>query len=169
IITPDDPDPDWPDWPDWPEPDWPEFDDPEDWDDGDIWGDWDDSYVEEPADDPLVSAIQQSSTLTSSQQAKLEEALRKLIGEGCMQEALYDALVRENVKLDFGMLPNAVNPANYNPYNKSIKFRDYNSITTESLKEELFHAWQSAFYPSGITQYLNVEKVNSNINAVSKP
>ncbi|WP_294068265.1 hypothetical protein [Proteiniphilum sp. UBA1028] len=46
-------------------------------------------------DDPLASAIQQSSTLTSSQQAKLEEALRKLIGEGCMQEALYDALVRE--------------------------------------------------------------------------
>ncbi|MDD4591110.1 MAG: hypothetical protein PHG06_11890 [Parabacteroides sp.] len=91
--------------------------------------------------------------MTPSQKALLSQALSGLITVGCMHEALYNALVSENVKLDFGMLPNAVNPANYNPYNKSIKFRDYNSITTESIKEELFHAWQDAYYPGGIAQY----------------
>ena len=131
----------------------PEFDDPEDWDDGDIWGDWDDYDDWESGSDPLIPSIQQSSTLTSSQQAKLEEALQKLIREGCMQQALYDALVSNNVKLDFGMLPNAVNPATYNPYNKSIKFKENGSITAENLKEELFHAWQDAYYPGGTAQY----------------
>ncbi|MDD4591112.1 MAG: hypothetical protein PHG06_11900 [Parabacteroides sp.] len=154
IITPDDPDPE-PDWPDWPGPDWLDVEEPGYGDDGNLWDDldyWDDSYVEEPADDPLVSAIQQSSTLTSSQQAKLEEALRKLIGEGCMQEALYNALVSENVKLDFGMKTGTA-PAAYDPNTKKITFNDDVNITGESLKEELFHAWQDAYYAGGIGQY----------------
>lgn len=65
---------------------------------------------------------------------------------------MYDALVNASVKLDFGILPTAVNPANYNPYNKSLKFRENNAITSENLKEELFHVWQDVYCSIARTQ-----------------
>ena len=37
--------------------------------------------------------------------------------------------------------------------------------TDETLKEELFHAWQDAFYPGDISQYLSVGKVNIEFEA----
>jgi hypothetical protein len=86
----------------------------------------------------------------------LDSALKELREEGCMQEALYNALVGNNVKLNFGMYTNVTETsaaAAYDPNYKSIKFRDKKAITKESLKEELFHALQDVYYPGGIAQY----------------
>lgn len=91
-------------------------------------------------------------TMSDDQIKKLNEALENLIDEGCMQKALYDALVEKNVKLDFGMKTGTA-PGAYNPYTKRMSFDDKGSITSEILKEELFHAWQDAYYPGGIAQY----------------
>ena len=94
--------------------------------------------------------------MSDDQIKKLNEALENLIDEGCMQKALYDALVEKNVKLNFGMVANPTDltaPANYNPNNKSINFKTYDKITAANLKEEIFHAWQDAYYPGGIAQY----------------
>ena len=55
--------------------------------------------------------------MSDDQIKKLNEALENLIDEGCMQKALYDALVEKNVKLNFGMVANPTDltaPANYN-------------------------------------------------------
>ena len=85
-----------------------------------------------------------------------------------MQKTLYDALVSKNVKLNFGMYYSPSEnsaPASYNPSDKSVRFRDYNSITAENLKEELFHAWQDAYYPGGIWQYRETGKVNVEFEA----
>ena len=46
-----------------------------------------------------------------------------------------------------------------------MKFRKNGSITKDNRKEEFFHAWQDAFYPGGISQYLNVGKVNIEFEA----
>ena len=94
--------------------------------------------------------------MSDDQIKKLNEALENLIDEGCMQKALYDALVEKNVKLNFGMVANSTDltaPANYNPNNKSINFKTYDEITAANLKEEIFHAWQDAYYPGGTAQY----------------
>lgn len=44
-------------------------------------------------------------------------------------------------------------------------FSDNTSITSAVLKEELFHAWQNAYYSGGIAQYLDVGKVNIEFEA----
>ena len=111
---------------------------------------------------PPVSAstelqkIMKSISMTDAQKEKLNQALDDFIKEGCMQKALYDALFNKNVKLDFGMVATPTDtsaPANYNPNNKSIKFKNASEITNANLKEELFHAWQDAYYPGGTAQY----------------
>ena len=76
--------------------------------------------------------------------------------EDCLLQALYDQLVNKKVKIDFRMYSNPTEnsaAANYDPRYKSISFRENSTITKESLIEELFHAWQDAFYPGGTTQY----------------
>ena len=69
-----------------------------------------------------------------------------------MQESLYKALVNKSVQLYFGINTSA-SPASYHPESKGITFANTESITSASLKEELFHAWQDAYYPGGISQY----------------
>lgn len=68
------------------------------------------------------------------------------------------------MKLDFGMMTNTA-PGGYNPRTKKVSFSNNEDITSENLKEELFHAWQDAFYPGGISQYLNAGKVNIEFEA----
>ncbi len=85
-----------------------------------------------------------------------------------MQQALYDQLVNRKVKPDFGMYsnPNENSAApNYDPRDKSIKFKNNSTITKENLKEELFHAWQDAYYEGGIYQYRETGKVNIEFEA----
>ena len=116
---------------------------------------------------PLYGIIN-SHTLSPLQLGKLEIALEKLINEGCMQEALYNALISNNVKLGFGMYANPTEtspPAIYDPQVSSIKFKDNSSITKDNLKEELFHAWQDSYYSGGIWQYREMGKVNIEFEA----
>lgn len=58
-----------------------------------------------------------------------------------------------------------IDPAAYSPGTKSIIFRSLGTITSENLKEELFHAWQDAFYPGGTAQYATIGKVNIEFEA----
>ncbi|MGV8090409.1 MAG: hypothetical protein AB2L24_00905 [Mangrovibacterium sp.] len=44
-------------------------------------------------------------------------------------------------------------------------FKDNSQITSENLKEELFHAVQDAYYPCGIAQYSNVGYSNIEFEA----
>ena len=81
-----------------------------------------------------------------------------------MQESLYKALVNKSVQLYFGINTSA-SPASYHPESKGITFANTESITSASLKEELFHAWQDAYYPGGISQYTEVGKVNIEFEA----
>lgn len=112
-----------------------------------------------------LSQLIKSHSLTDQQLSKLDIALGELIKEGCMQKALYDALVSKNVKLNFGMAAGVTAPASYDPRDRSIKFKNNNSITKDNLKEELFHAWQDAFYSGGIWQYRETGKVNIEFEA----
>jgi len=112
-----------------------------------------------PPEEPektILQKIANTINLDNTQKQLLNKAMEELINEGCMQKALYQMLVNKNVKLDFGMVLNVTDktsPANYNPYNKSINFKNNESINSENLKEEVFHAWQDAFYSGGISQY----------------
>lgn len=119
-------------------------------------------YVEELPDEmhPLIS----SHSLSTPQFELLIQAFNDLQDEGCMQKALYDALIARNVKLNFGMKTNTA-PGGYNPKTGELLFSDNTSITSAVLKEELFHAWQNAYYSGGIAQYLNVGKVNIEFEA----
>ncbi len=115
-----------------------------------------------------LDGIINSHILSPLQLGKLEKALKELINEGCMQETLYNALVSNNVKLDFGMYANPTEtsaPANYDPRERSIKFKDNSSITKDNLKEEFFHAWQDSYYSCGIWQYRETGKVNVEFEA----
>ena len=111
-----------------------------------------------------IKSIAKTVDMTKEQVPFLNRAIDEFIDEGCMQKALYDALVVKNVKIDFGMMTNTA-PGGYNPRTKKISFSNNEDITSETLKEELFHAWQDAFYPGGISQYLNVGKVNIEFEA----
>ena len=113
-------------------------------------------------------SIINSHTLSVLQLMNLDLAFKELIEEGCMQEALYNALLSNNVKLDFGMYSNPTEtsaPASYDPRDRSIKFKNKSSITKNNLKEELFHAWQDAYYSGGIWQYRETGKVNIEFEA----
>ena len=105
-------------------------------------------------DNPLI----RSHSLDSSQLELLLKAINEFKSkeEDCLLQALYDQLVNKKVKIDFRMYSNPTEnsaAANYDPRYKSISFRENSTITKESLIEELFHAWQDAFYPGGTTQY----------------
>ncbi len=113
---------------------------------------------------PEVHPLIRSHTLSTYQLELLLRAFNALQAEGCMQKALYDALLDRNVKLDFGM-KTMDTPAGYDPRTKTIIFKDQLEINSTNLKEELFHAWQDVYYPGGITQYLNVGKVNIEFEA----
>ena len=104
-------------------------------------------------------------TLSPFQLGILETALEELKNEGCMQEALYRALVSNNVQLNFGMATGISAPANYDPRDKSVKFNGNSNITKDILKEELFHAWQDSHYSGGIWQYRETGKVNIEFEA----
>jgi hypothetical protein len=104
-------------------------------------------------------------TLSPFQLGILETALEELKNEGCMQEALYRALVSNNVQLNFGMATGISAPANYDPRDKSVRFNGNSNITKDILKEELFHAWQDAHYSGGIWQYRETGKVNIEFEA----
>ena len=104
-------------------------------------------------------------SLSVLQLTKLDAVLKELIKEGCMQQALYDALVGSNVKLNFGMATGVTAAASYDPRDRSIKFKNNNAITKDNLKEELFHAWQDAYYDGGIYQYRETGKVNVEFEA----
>ncbi len=105
---------------------------------------WEEQQVETH---PLIK----SHTLNTQQFELLLQAFSDLQDEGCMQKALYDALIQRNVKLNFGMKTGTA-PAAYNPSTKEITFNN-NANITETLKEELFHALQDAYYDGGIGQY----------------
>lgn len=113
-------------------------------------------------DNPLI----RSHSLNTPQMELLLNAINELFKskdelflsekEICLLQALYDQLVNKEVKIDFRMYPNPTEnsaAANYDPRYKSISFRENNTITKESLKEEFFHAFQDAFYPGGTAQY----------------
>ena len=108
-----------------------------------------------PPPPPIPSTLQQITntiSMTPSQKALLSQALSGLINEGCMQGALYEGLVNRNVKLDFGMKTGTA-PSAYDPNTKKITFNDDVNINRSNLKEELFHAFQDAYYAGGIGQY----------------
>lgn len=113
---------------------------------------------------PKLQRIVNQIFMSNDQKTRLNNALLDFINEGCMQEFLYDDLVERNVKLDFGMNPN-IDLANYNPNNKSLKFRNYSSITSGNLKEEFFHSFQDAYYPGGTSQYMNTGRENIEFEA----
>ncbi|WP_418894678.1 hypothetical protein [Limibacterium fermenti] len=145
-------------------------------DGGDIDGEEDDysggtggggggGYVPQPISlSPELQQILKGISMTDTQKSKLNQALSEFIHEGCMQVALYNTLVDNRVYLDFGMMPSS-NPASYHSESKGITFANTESITSTSLKEELFHAWQDAYYPGGISQYAETGRVNIEFEA----
>ncbi len=145
-------------------------------DGGDIDGEEDDysggtggggggGYVPQPISlSPELQQILKGISMTDTQKSKLNQALSEFIHEGCMQVALYNTLVDNRVYLDFGMRTSGTS-ASYDPISKGITFSSTADITSASLKEELFHAWQDAYYPGGISQYTEVGKVNIEFEA----
>lgn len=107
-------------------------------------------YMRDPQ--PEVHPLIRSHTLSTYQLDLLLKAFNDLQVEGCLQKALYDALIERNVKLDFGMKTGTA-PGAYDPRTKKISFNQDESITSANLKEELFHAWQDVYYQNGIEQY----------------
>lgn len=107
-------------------------------------------YMRDPQ--PEVHPLIRSHTLSTYQLDLLLKAFNDLQVEGCLQKALYDALIERNVKLDFGMMTGTA-PAAYDPRTKRIVFNDDSNISSANLKEELFHAWQDVYYQGGIEQY----------------
>lgn len=73
-------------------------------------------------------------------------------------------MVSKDVKLNFGIKACTL-PGGYNPITKRISFNDDGNITSETLKEELFHAWQDAYYFDGKWQYRETGKVNIEFEA----
>lgn len=61
-------------------------------------------YMGDPQ--PEVHPLIRSHTLSTYQLDLLLKAFNDLQVEGCLQKALYDALIERNVKLDFGMMTN---------------------------------------------------------------
>ena len=94
----------------------------------------------QPNEDPVI--FLKSSRSLDCQKSKLNQALSEFIHEGCMQVALYN-----------------------HSESKGITFANTESITSASLKEERFHAWQDAYYEGGIAQYAKVGKVNIEFEA----
>lgn len=55
--------------------------------------------------------------------------------------------------LSFNVNGSISNPAQYNPNNNTITFRNSSSINANAILEEVFHAYQNTVYPGGTTQY----------------
>lgn len=101
--------------------------------------------------------------LNITQTILLESALNNLINSYCLAQTLYNSLVNRGSKLNFTMGGNY--PALYNPWNKTISFNANSTITSETLKEELFHALQDSYYSGGTSQYTTTGKVNIEFEA----
>jgi hypothetical protein len=114
---------------------------------------------------PKTNQILKTNYLNQTQTNLLETALSSLINEHCMTQSAYNMLVNNVIKLDFKMNTLLSIPASYNPTSKSISFRSNSDINSASLKEELFHAAQDAFYPGGTAQYTSTGKVNIEFEA----
>ncbi len=97
-----------------------------------------------------LPAIYGQSLLTSSQKTTLEFELGKML-EVCALERIYLEIKNRGIKLNFRT--GVGNPANYNPWDKTISFYNETNITYLNLAEQLFHAYQDVAYTGGISQY----------------
>lgn len=102
---------------------------------------------------PDIAAITGKNFLNAKQKAFLNGAFNEVMNKHAIYQRLFDFLVSKGVKLTFQMDPNAIAPAYYDPATKSIKFRDDSSINADAFGEELFHAYQDAFYEGGLQQF----------------
>jgi hypothetical protein len=114
---------------------------------------------------PDLSKITASNKLTRDQTQRLNQALAEFIKK-CGGLSVYNNLTRLGVKINFKTSTEISEPANFNYATSSITFRDLGSINEGSLAEELFHAYQNAFYPGGLAIYTN--KGRSNIEYEAK-
>lgn len=124
-----------------------------------------------------VTAITKFSNFTTGQKVYLNDVLDDMITRSCIFRSLYMNIVSRNVKVSWFMDPNMSNAGTYNPQNKRITFVNQNQINRDVLREEIFHAFQDAYYAGGTYQFfpngqLNIEfeaKVMANMTDFADP
>lgn len=70
--------------------------------------------------------------------------------------------------LSFNVNGSISTPAQYNPSNNTITFRNSSSINENAILEELFHAYQNTVYPGGTAQYSGYKPGYTNIEFEAK-
>lgn len=70
--------------------------------------------------------------------------------------------------LSFNVEGSISHPAEYNPNNNTITFRNTSDINANAIIEEVFHAYQNTVYQGGTTQYSRYKPGNTNIEFEAK-
>lgn len=91
--------------------------------------------------------------LKDDDKKKLEAIIDKLKGN-CGYETLFYYLEESGLKLNgIGMKSDLTDPAQYNPQNKTVYFRNSAAINPTTFGEEFLHFFQDCFYSGGTGQY----------------
>lgn len=108
--------------------------------------------------DPL-DLILRDHNLSDEDLQKLRAALNELIDSQCVYGKMFNHLTSNNVKLGFEYDPTTSVGA-FDHTTGTIRFRDTHAITSHTLREEMFHAYQHQFYRSGLGAYTNSGRSN---------
>jgi hypothetical protein len=102
--------------------------------------------------------------LTETEQITLNDIIVEFNSFHCLNQAISDFLDNADVSLKFDIDPDIPHDGNaaYNAETKTVSFLNEDEITFNNLWEEMFHAYQDAYYPGGTSQYndegsLNIE------------
>ncbi len=102
-----------------------------------------------------------NTTLTPAQIAALQKLLNQ-ITSNCIGMALINSLINNGHQFDFSINNSINSQAFYNATDNTITLRDPSQLTSNSLMEELYHAYQNFTYPGGTAQYAG-KSGNANI------
>jgi hypothetical protein len=95
------------------------------------------------------STIQSARPLNADELVTLE-SVRIIISQDCATNNVVNTVWGS---LSFNVDGSISDPAQYNPNNNTITFRNSSSINANNILEELFHAYQNTIYHGGAGQY----------------
>lgn len=102
--------------------------------------------------------------LSSDETQKLE-SVRIALSNDCATNNVVNTVWGS---LSFNVNGSISNPAQYNPNNNTITFRNTSDINANAIIEEVFHAYQNTVYQGGTTQYSRYKPGNTNIEFEAK-
>ena len=116
----------------------------------DLGGGGGDVTYESGVDDGGGAITPQTFRPLTTDETQILESVRIALSKDCATSKVVNTVWSG---LSFNVNGSISDPAQYNPSNNTITFRNSSSINVNNIHEELFHAYQSTVYPGGTTQY----------------